>query len=63
MCLLPRPHLGPGAAGLQVHPVQASGAQEVPQARAEALLQRARRPHRGQGGRQWREHAGQSVLC
>lgn len=54
--------MGPRAARLQVHPVQAAGAQEVPQTGAEALLQRARRPRRGQGRREWREHAGTRFL-
>lgn len=36
--LLPGPHLGPGTAGLQVHQLQAHGAQEVPQAHQAGLL-------------------------
>lgn len=40
--------MGSGSARFQVHPMQATGAQKVPQAGTEALLQRARRPHRGQ---------------
>lgn len=49
LCLLPGPDLGPGATRVQMHPVQATGAQEVPQAGAEAVLQRARGPCRSEG--------------
>lgn len=41
MCLLPRPNLGPGSAGLQVHRLQAADPQEVPQAHQDRLQHRA----------------------